>query len=124
MSGILSALSIPTLGLITDWRSRLLPASFRGVPFQVESHDESGMPIAPTTAAPPNFSGRPNGYGTPGTGRIEALQGRIVIDINGAPPGTTATVTDERGVSLTPRVNGDTGSAFSTSPGWAGRRNE
>ena len=42
MSGILSALSIPTLGLITDWRSRLLPASFRGVPFQVESHEESG----------------------------------------------------------------------------------
>ena len=51
-------------------------------------------------------------------------EGRIVIDINGAPPGTTATVTDERGVSLAPRVNGDTGSAFSTSPGWAGRRNE
>jgi hypothetical protein len=86
---------------------------------------------------PPGFPTLPN-FGIPGGGLATPAQpntmlpgrgilhsgfglppvtGHITIDINGAPAGTTATVTQQGDVALRPRVNGDSGAGF----GWGSR---
>jgi len=100
---------LPGFGLpMPDFTSGL-PGLFSlpppGMPAPLHSLDGWGLP----PPAPGYSFGAPAAPAPPVGGVIE-------ININGAPPGTTATVTQQQGTTLRPRFDGDTGAAFS----WGG----